>query len=96
MAAPKLTRAAFEAWLEEQSPRKNFATNEPRSCPIAHYVCGADGSVMVFNHTLQDENEDIICNLPLWAHRFVVAIDDVGTSRVTAARALRILREMPK
>jgi hypothetical protein len=105
-----LSRTEFEAWLESHAPDAVVGKcDDSQECPIGTFLGWKGGSaveVRIEGVVVDGQRE----RLPEWAFRFVSRVDDwhaddcesqvrVGCGcdcarRITAAEALRILREI--
>ncbi len=89
-----LTRPAFQAWLESKHPRSYIGvTGEGDACPLARYLKSTTGEtdVLVDGGSVADVGESTV-KMPKWAQNFVERVDLSGEYRVTARRALKILK----
>lgn len=93
-ATPLLYRAAFRAWLVENTQEIVGYTGECFSCPLAVYVGAAKNqdSVEVNDEYCEINGQRLA--LPSWAKKFVEGVDDISeyaSEEVWGARALAIL-----
>ena len=89
-----LSRKAFEKWLREKKPGELVGARcDPHCCPIASFMGdGGYADSRVYVAAGQDFQPT-----PPWAIYFIIGVDGSGLqpSRITAKRALEILRSIP-
>lgn len=102
--AQTMTRPGFQAWLEARHPRTYVGTVGNRdACPLAHFLKSSlgtrdvevdDGYIGVNQNADYDDDADVGVSLdtPGWAINFIDRVDSIGGYRVTAQRALKILK----
>ena len=91
MGERKLTRKSFVAWLREKPPRTVVGhRRKTHDCPIACFLGPDDVKVYVSRYWIGARAYDS----PLWARRFVMAVDD-HQKQLTAASCLKALGEDP-
>ena len=83
----KFTRKAFEKWLSKQPPRRTFGTGKT-------WVLDKGGFVphCPLAHWFAHPTNEWAAP---WSSMFADAVDRQHTERITAARALKILRSIP-
>ena len=94
----RLTRDNFTAWLRSKPPRARVGKPEHEcECPIGTFLAEQGQPAMIVNENAVTFRERGVPDLPLpsWAAEFTHAVDALGTTAVTAARALRILESIP-
>lgn len=93
----RLDKTKFVKWLERKPPAEIVGENRDcHSCPIANYYHEASGGseIVIFDtggHYIVDRGYDKR-QLPGWASRFVSAVDGDEDGKISAARALEVLR----
>lgn len=95
-----LTRRGFRAWLARHKPETLVGhSGIAHRCPLARYISTLSGHMAGVSalYYRPDVAEDARVMLPEWASSFVLGIDEGGDIApvVTAARALRVLDEVP-
>lgn len=92
----RLDQSKFTAWLRSKPPTAIVGENRDcHSCPIALYYKEADGREIVifdrYGEYFIDRGYSTI-RAPAWAANFIFNVDGEDDGRITAGRALEILR----